>query len=44
MTIGILAGFPVIGYVSAGLFAWVYNWAAQRVGGIEFVLEDIAEA
>ena len=42
ISIGILVCFPVIGYVSAGLFAWVYNWAAQRVGGIEFLLEDSA--
>ena len=43
MAIMFLVLFPVIGYVSAALFAWVYNWAAQRVGGIEFLLEDIAE-
>ena len=34
--------FPVAGYVTSTLFALVYNWAAQRMGGIELVLEDVA--
>lgn len=33
--------FPAIGYASGALFALFYNWAAQKVGGIELVLEDV---
>ena len=43
IAIVILVIFPISGYVSAALFAWVYNWAARRVGGVKLMLEDIAE-
>jgi len=35
--------FPVLGYLFVALFAYFYNKAAGRVGGIEFVLEDFEE-
>ena len=35
--------FPVLGYLFTALFAYFYNKAAGRVGGIEFVLEEFEE-
>ena len=33
--------FPLFGYATAFMFALAYNWAAQRTGGIELVLEEV---
>ncbi len=41
--IGYLIMFPVLGYLFTALFAYFYNKAADRVGGIEFVLEELEE-
>ncbi len=35
--------FPILGYLGPALFAYFYNKAAGRVGGIEFVLEEFEE-
>lgn len=39
MGIGMLIFFPILygvmGFVFGGLYAWIYNMAAGRVGGIE---------
>ena len=34
--------YCVIGFVIGGLSAFIYNWAAQTMGGLEMELESIA--
>ena len=34
----------VFGYLFGALFCWLYNQVAQRIGGIEFSLEDVEES
>jgi hypothetical protein len=33
--------YGIIAYLMFGLFAWVYNFVAQRFGGIEFTTTEI---
>jgi hypothetical protein len=36
--------YGVIGYILFALFCWVYNHVAQRIGGIEFSVEELPDA
>lgn len=35
--------YGAMGFVMGGLSAWIYNLVADRVGGIELLLEDVAD-
>lgn len=35
--------YAVMAYIGTALFAWLYNFVAKRVGGIEFTTSEIAE-